>query len=83
MEAMIPCKHNKNEGHHFVHFGGTRHCWCDGGRPVSVDDFNIEAMAAELATDNGDDYEQLSKAARMAVQVVARDYLAAALEQKQ
>ena len=52
------------------------------GRLAQVDDFNIEAMAAELATDNGDDYEQLSKAARMAVQVVARDYLAAALEGK-
>ena len=45
-DARMPCEHGEFNKHNYTtHYGGgvTTGGFCDGGRPLHVDDFNVEA----------------------------------------
>ena len=55
-DALIPCEHGQYEPHYYTIWDGSDNIGtndvtssCDGGRPVTVDDFDEEAAAYELA----------------------------------
>jgi len=84
MDAMIPCKHI-----HFTYLhnqpGKSQPVVCSGGRPVSVDDFNIEAalpiMQRERAMSSDGD-EDIRYYKDYELVALIREVLAAALEGK-
>ena len=52
-DALVPCEHGQYEPHNYTAWvcgeAATTMSCCDGGRPVTVDDFDEEGAAYKLA----------------------------------